>query len=111
MTMFNDLIGVGLSFGLTLTSPTCQTIEVSIGENGKIVVLRQTGTDGDAREQHNGRHPIHAPTARLVVASTSVGSPWDLIALCDLDHVKDAVSDRHVEDARWLAELSRFGLA
>src|SRR5439155_19533689 len=50
MTLINDVIGVGLTFGMALSSPACPTIEVTVGENGKIVVLRQTGTDGDARE-------------------------------------------------------------
>ena len=108
MTLFNEVIGVGLAFGMTLTAPTCPTIEVAVGENGKIVVLRQTGTNGDAREQHSGRHPIHARTARLVVGSTDAGSPWNVIALSELDHVKDAVSDRFVEDTRWLSGLARF---
>ncbi len=56
MTLINDVLGVGLSFGMTLSSPTCPTIEVTVGESGKIVVLRQTGTGGDAREQHSRRH-------------------------------------------------------
>ena len=111
MTLINDVVGVGLTFGMTLSSPTCLTIEVTVGENGKIVVLRQTGTGGDAREQHSGRHPVHSPTTRLVVGSTNVGSLWNVIAVSDLDHVKDAVSDRIVEDTRWLSELTRFGSA
>lgn len=107
MTLINDALGVGLSFGLTLSSPTCP-IEVTVGESGQ-VVQRQTGTGGgNAREQHNGRHPVHALTSRLVVASTNVGSLWNVIAVSDLDHVKDAVSDRIVEDVRWLSELARF---
>jgi len=111
MTLINDVVGVGLTFGMTLSSPTCPTIEVTVGENGKIVVLRQTGTDGDAPEQDTGRDPVHAPTTRLVVGSTNVGSLWNVIAVSDLDHVKDAVSDRIVEDTRWLSELTRFGSA
>jgi len=61
---------------LTLTSPTCQTIEVSIGENGKIVVLRQTGTDGDAREQHDGATAARrAPRPRSIrMASTGAAT-------------------------------------
>ena len=94
---------------MTLTSPPCPTIEVALGENGKIVVLRQTGTDGDAREQHSTRHPIHAPTTRVVVSSsTDAGSPWNLIAVSDHDHVKDAASDRMIQDMRWLTGLSRY---
>src|SRR5207247_6030802 len=108
MTLINDVIGVGLTFGMALSAPACPTIEVTVGENGKIVVLRQTGTDGDAREQHNGRHPVHAPTTRLVAASTNVGSLWNVMAVPDLDHVKDTMSDRIVADTRWLSEVIRF---
>jgi hypothetical protein len=109
MTLINDVIGVGLTFGMTLTSPTCPTIEVALGENGKIVVLRQTGTGADTREQHSGRHPIHAPMTRLVVSSsTDAGSLWPVIAVTDHDHVKDAASDRMIEDIRWLSGLARY---
>lgn len=109
MTLVNDVIGVGLTLGMTLFPPTYLTpkIEVTLAENGKVVVLRQTEAERNTRERHSGRHPIHAPTTRLVSGSTDVSSVWSVVAMPDLDHVKDAVSDRIIEDTRAVVMAGR----
>src|SRR5262245_2704305 len=102
MNLIDATLGVGLSVGLSMSVPVCYTpkLEVALAENGQIVVLRQAGDEG-AHLPHNGRHPLHAPSARLVSGNTNAGSPWTVSAISDLDHVKDAVSDRVSAEVSW----------